>query len=39
MSETPAQPEATTDERDLETLVGEWLTVPDAAERLGEPLS
>ncbi|NUO91112.1 MAG: helix-turn-helix domain-containing protein [Dermatophilaceae bacterium] len=39
MSETPAQPEATTDERDLETLVGEWLTVPDAAERLGVPLS
>ena len=39
VSETPAQPEATTDERDLETLVGEWLTVPDAAERLGVPLS
>ncbi|NUR80261.1 MAG: helix-turn-helix domain-containing protein [Dermatophilaceae bacterium] len=27
------------DETDLETLVGEWLTVPDAAERLGVPLS
>ena len=25
--------------RDLESLVGEWLTVPDAAERLGVPLS
>lgn len=24
---------------DLETLVGEWLTVPDVAERLGVPLS
>jgi excisionase family DNA binding protein len=24
---------------DLESLVGEWLTVPDAAERLGVPLS
>jgi len=24
---------------DLEELVGEWLTVPDAAERLGVPLS
>ncbi|KGN33204.1 transcriptional regulator [Knoellia sinensis KCTC 19936] len=24
---------------DLETLVGEWLTVPDLAERLGLPLS
>ena len=27
------------EERDLESLVGEWLTVPDAAERLGVPLS
>lgn len=26
-------------ERDLETLVGRWLTVPDLAERLGLPLS
>lgn len=26
-------------EPDLETLVGEWLTVPDIAERLGVPLS
>jgi excisionase family DNA binding protein len=25
--------------RDLESLVGEWLTIPDAAERLGVPLS
>jgi excisionase family DNA binding protein len=24
---------------DLESLVGDWLTVPDAAERLGVPLS
>lgn len=39
VSETPAQPETTTDETDLETLVGQWLTVPDAAERLGVPLS
>ena len=29
----------TTDARDLERLVGEWLTVPDVAERLGVPLS
>ena len=27
------------DDPDLETLVGEWLTVPDLAERLGAPLS
>lgn len=33
-SQTTDQPS-----RDLEALVGEWLTVPDAAERLGEPLS
>ena len=26
-------------DRDLESLVGEWLTIPDAAERLGVPLS
>jgi excisionase family DNA binding protein len=25
--------------RDLESLVGEWLTIPDVAERLGVPLS
>jgi excisionase family DNA binding protein len=31
--------ETTTGDTDLETLVGEWLTVPDAAERLGVPLS
>lgn len=35
-SETPAP---TSDELDLETLVGDWLTVPDIAERLGVPLS
>ena len=29
----------TTDARALERLVGEWLTVPDVAERLGVPLS
>ena len=35
VSETPApQPEPPTS-RDLESLVGEWLTVPDVAERLG----
>ncbi|MHA3836236.1 Rv2175c family DNA-binding protein [Terrabacter sp. AAH1] len=40
MSDTPVQPdETTTGDTDLETLVGEWLTVPDAAERLGVPLS
>jgi len=51
VSETPAPlPDATTDTatpatspdaptNDLEALVGEWLTVPDAAERLGMPLS
>lgn len=31
----PAEPDST----DLETLVGEWLTVPDLAERLGVALS
>jgi excisionase family DNA binding protein len=30
---------STTPEHSLETLVGAWLTVPDAAERLGVPLS
>jgi excisionase family DNA binding protein len=30
---TPSSP------ADLESLVGEWLTVPDVAERLGVPLS
>ena len=36
MSEnTPIDPTET----DLESLVGAWLTVPDAAERLGVPLS
>ncbi|MGO4598789.1 Rv2175c family DNA-binding protein [Terrabacter sp. 2RAF25] len=40
MNDTSAQPDQTTpDATDLETLVGEWLTVPDAAERLGVPLS
>jgi excisionase family DNA binding protein len=40
VSETPVQPDETTpDDTDLESLVGEWLTVPDAAERLGVPLS
>ena len=40
MSEIPVQPdEAAPHETDLESLVGEWLTVPDAAERLGVPLS
>lgn len=39
MSETPEpQPDVPTT-RDLESLVGEWLTVPDAAERLGLQLS
>ena len=39
MSETPEpQPDVPTT-RDLESLVGEWLTVPDVAERLGVPLS
>ena len=32
---TPAEPT----EPSLEELVGEWLTVPDVAERLGVPLS
>ena len=35
--ETDETDETTT--RDLESLVGEWLTIPDAAERLGLPLS
>src|SRR6478735_5904052 len=26
-------------DRDLESLVGQWLTVPDVAERLGVPMS
>lgn len=40
VNDTSAQPDQTTpDATDLETLVGEWLTVPDAAERLGVPLS
>jgi len=39
VSETPElQPDVPTT-RDLESLVGEWLTVPDAAERLGLQLS
>ena len=32
---TPTDPSET----DLESLVGDWLTVPDVAERLGVPLS
>ena len=41
VSETPVQPDESTphDTTDLESLVGEWLTVPDVAERLGVPLS
>ncbi|MFM6848496.1 MAG: Rv2175c family DNA-binding protein [Terrabacter sp.] len=40
MSDTPAQSdEPTAHDTRLETLVGEWLTVPDVAERLGVPLS
>ncbi|MGE9808040.1 Rv2175c family DNA-binding protein [Janibacter sp. G1551] len=36
--ETPAT-DAATDEVSLESLVGDWLTVPDLAERLDLPLS
>jgi excisionase family DNA binding protein len=32
-------PTSASDEPDLEALVGDWLTVPDVAERLGVPLS
>lgn len=40
MNDTPTGPEPTAAaETPLETLVGSWLTVPDAAERLGVPLS
>lgn len=42
MSDTPApQPDESTHPHatDLESLVGEWLTVPDAAERIGVSLS
>jgi len=46
VSETPLPQSDDTDTTDtdadttrLESLVGEWLTVPDAAERLGVPLS
>jgi excisionase family DNA binding protein len=35
----PAPAVADEQERDLESLVGDWLTVPDAAERLGVPLA
>ena len=40
-SQTPDDTTADSAEEplDLEELVGEWLTVPDAAERLGVPLS
>jgi len=39
VSETPAPQSDESTSRDLESLVGEWLTVPDAAERIGAPLS
>ncbi|MFC7594281.1 Rv2175c family DNA-binding protein [Terrabacter sp. GCM10028922] len=39
MSENPVPDTDESPARDLESLVGEWLTVPDAAERLGVPLS
>lgn len=45
VSETPAPQPDTSDEStdsdvpDLESLVGTWLTVPDAAELIGAPLS
>jgi hypothetical protein len=39
VSETPAPQSDEYTSRDLESLVGEWLTVPDAAERIGAPLS
>ena len=39
VSETPEPQSDVPTTRDLESLVGEWLTVPDAAERLGLPLS
>ena len=44
MSDTTPQHDASAElpdpgEPDLETLVGEWLTVPDVAERLGVPLA
>ncbi|MCE1177453.1 MAG: excisionase family DNA-binding protein [Micrococcales bacterium] len=39
MSETPTQTAGQPDAADLESLVADWLTVPDAAERLGVPLS
>jgi excisionase family DNA binding protein len=35
----PAEPSTEPSETPLEELVGEWLTVPDVAERLGVPLS
>lgn len=35
----PTDPTDLSDGSDLETLVGEWLTVPDLAERLGVALS
>jgi excisionase family DNA binding protein len=39
VSEHPVPDTDESPARDLESLVGEWLTVPDAAERLGVPLS
>jgi excisionase family DNA binding protein len=36
---TPAEPTTEAGETPLEELVGDWLTVPDVAERLGIPLS
>jgi hypothetical protein len=38
-TEADQQPDQQPDHVDLETLVGEWLTVPDLAERLGVALS
>ncbi|WP_343993543.1 Rv2175c family DNA-binding protein [Terrabacter terrae] len=39
MSENPQPQSADPATPDLESLVGHWLTVPDAAEQLGVPLS
>lgn len=36
---SPQEREVTDDRAALESLVGDWLTVPEAAERLGVPLS
>ncbi|MBC9823629.1 helix-turn-helix domain-containing protein [Terrabacter sp. MAHUQ-38] len=39
MSDNPVPDTDESPARDLESLVGEWLTIPDVAERLGVPLS